>query len=287
VDRQQRRVLIGAIAAVLVLLAIGIVAFRRDQPTSVDLVAPAAIAVAHETVFIGDPGRHEIVRVGGSGRVASFADVDDPAAIAVAPDGQLVVADRARNVIRRIDPQDGSRRIIAGSGREGTDDTGHALAVEFSRPEGVAVGADGVVYIADSGNDRVVALDTRDDQVRAFAETDLRHPTALAVDSNGDLWVNDSGNHRVVRIDGETRAVVPAEHTFSGAAGLAAGPDGAVYLSDFYDKRTAHPDPDADWDRSNGRIYKIEATGAKPAPKIDVMLPMLTIFPPPASFIAG
>jgi putative membrane-bound dehydrogenase-like protein len=42
------------------------------------------------------------------------------------------------------------------------------------------------------------------------------------------------------------------------------GPEGAVYVADWHDKRTAHPDPDADWDRTNGRIYKIEAKGTKP-----------------------
>ena len=31
---------------------------------------------------------------------------------------------------------------------------------------------------------------------------------------------------------------------------LTVGPDGAVYLCDFHDKRTAHPDPDAEWDYS-------------------------------------
>ena len=35
------------------------------------------------------------------------------------------------------------------------------------------------------------------------------------------------------------------------------GPDGSVYISDWHDARTAHPDPDADWDRSNGRIYRL------------------------------
>ncbi len=48
---------------------------------------------------------------------------------------------------------------------------------------------------------------------------------------------------------------------------VTAGPDGSVYVADWFDKRTAHPDPDADWDRTNGRIYKIEAKGTKrPAP---------------------
>lgn len=35
------------------------------------------------------------------------------------------------------------------------------------------------------------------------------------------------------------------------------GPDGALYIADWHDARTAHPDPDADWDRSNGRIYRL------------------------------
>jgi putative membrane-bound dehydrogenase-like protein len=46
---------------------------------------------------------------------------------------------------------------------------------------------------------------------------------------------------------------------------LTVGPDGAIYVSDWHDARTAHPDPDADWDRSNGRIYRIAAKGTKRA----------------------
>ena len=47
------------------------------------------------------------------------------------------------------------------------------------------------------------------------------------------------------------------------------GPEGAIYVSDWHDSRTAHPDPDAEWDRSNGRIYRIAAKGTKPAASID------------------
>jgi len=47
-------------------------------------------------------------------------------------------------------------------------------------------------------------------------------------------------------------------------------PDGAVYVADWCDQRTAHPDPDADWDRSNGRVYRVSAKGTKPAPVPDL-----------------
>ena len=45
--------------------------------------------------------------------------------------------------------------------------------------------------------------------------------------------------------------------TWFGATDLCLAPDGAVFVCDFFDQRTAHPDPDARWDRSNGRVYKI------------------------------
>ena len=35
------------------------------------------------------------------------------------------------------------------------------------------------------------------------------------------------------------------------------GPDGALYVADWHDARTAHPDPDAEWDRTNGRVYRL------------------------------
>ncbi len=38
---------------------------------------------------------------------------------------------------------------------------------------------------------------------------------------------------------------------------LLTGPDAAVYVVDWYDKRAAHLDPRDTWDRSNGRIYRV------------------------------
>lgn len=48
------------------------------------------------------------------------------------------------------------------------------------------------------------------------------------------------------------------------------GPDGNVYLIDWYDKQACHlPQPEV-WDRTNGRIYKISYKGTKPLTGIDL-----------------
>ena len=51
--------------------------------------------------------------------------------------------------------------------------------------------------------------------------------------------------------------LLQANDTWFAPSDLTVGPDGAIYVADWHDSRTAHPDPDASWDRSNGRIYRI------------------------------
>lgn len=45
---------------------------------------------------------------------------------------------------------------------------------------------------------------------------------------------------------------------------LLTGPDGCVYVVDWYDQRASHLDPRDNWDRSNGRIYRIVHDRHKP-----------------------
>jgi putative membrane-bound dehydrogenase-like protein len=41
------------------------------------------------------------------------------------------------------------------------------------------------------------------------------------------------------------------------------GPDGSLFVADWYDKRANHVDPIDNWDKTNGRVYKIEYKGTK------------------------
>ncbi len=61
-----------------------------------------------------------------------------------------------------------------------------------------------------------------------------------------------------------------ANDTWFAPTDVTMGPNGAIYVADWHDSRTAHPDPDAEWDRSNGRIYRIAAKGTKPTAPIDI-----------------
>lgn len=70
------------------------------------------------------------------------------------------------------------------------------------------------------------------------------------------------------------------QDSWSGPTDVCYGPDGSIYVSDFYDQRTAHPDPDAQWDRSNGRIYRITLPNSASAAAVDLeALPSQELLP--------
>jgi hypothetical protein len=81
-----------------------------------------------------------------------------PGPLALGPNGDLYIADDARNEILERLP-DGRFQVVAGNGTAGfSGDGGPAQKAQLDRPEGIAVGSDGTVYVADSGNSRVRAV---------------------------------------------------------------------------------------------------------------------------------
>jgi sugar lactone lactonase YvrE len=84
---------------------------------------------------------------------------------------------------------------------------------QFRNPLGIAAEASGNVFVADTGNDRIVRLAYRDDRlsfVRAFGSTgsgrqQFRSPSDVAVGASGALYIADTGNDRIIEVtrDGE------------------------------------------------------------------------------------
>jgi hypothetical protein len=95
----------------------------------------------------------------GDGGPATAAQLDTPYAVAVAPDGSVVIADTGNHRIRRI-ALDGTISTLAGTGTAGFNgDGGPATSAKLSDPIGIAVTHDGSVLIAEQGTQRVRRVD--------------------------------------------------------------------------------------------------------------------------------
>ena len=71
-------------------------------------------------------------------------------------DGTVYVTELGSHKIRKITMSGGVATVstLAGSGQFGSTD-GPGASASFNGPEGVAVGADGAVYVADSGSNKI------------------------------------------------------------------------------------------------------------------------------------
>jgi sugar lactone lactonase YvrE len=188
-----------------------------------------------------------------------------PSGVAYDAAGNLYFADTNRQQVFES-TLGGALVVVAGTGTQGfAGDGGAATAAQLNSPQGVAVGNDGTLYIADTGNQRIRAVDTAgmittfagngaagfggDNGAAAAAIFD--HPAGLAIDSTGALLVCDTDNHRIRRIASGTVTTVAGNGVqgFAGdggaataaeldtPAGIAVAASGAVYIADTHNQR--------------------------------------------------
>jgi sugar lactone lactonase YvrE len=136
---------------------------------STGLYRPSGVAVAADgTPYVVDSGQRRVVAIRGGAPVwiagESEGFRDGPAAqarllpqhgIAVLGDGSLAVSDPGNYRVRRI--RGDAVTTLAGSGRHGTRD-GPGEAADLVLPTGLAVAADGTIYVADTGNGAIRAI---------------------------------------------------------------------------------------------------------------------------------
>jgi sugar lactone lactonase YvrE len=204
----------------------------------------------------GETGKLWQIKADGTAR-AIVENLETPSAIAPAPDGSLVVAETGAHVIRRVHPESGQTEIVAGTaGRAGYADGSGAQAL-FNGPIGVAVGNDGSIFVADTYNDRIRAIDTNGN-VRTLAggseqgfadaltgeQARFDTPCGIAVTLDGALLVADTGNHRLRRVEqnGSVRTIAGtgeamvsdgiSDASFNEPTGIAVASDGTIYVAD-------------------------------------------------------
>jgi len=210
---------------------------------------PSSLAFDHEgNLFVADTGNHAIRKIAKDGSVTTVAgdgtpgDQDGigraarfhgPVGIAVDDLGIVYVADTYNDRIRRIG-RDGSVTTIAGSGKPGNLDA-VGSAAGFDTPSALAVGSDGTLYVADTGNNAIrrIAADGTVTTIAAPAEGErrapLRRPVGLALTRDGYLYIAASSGGRILQLtpEGEVRPLPDADIP-PDADGF--GPDGTVQL---------------------------------------------------------
>jgi len=255
------------------------------------LNAPFGIAfAANGSLYISDHGNHRIRRVGpdgimttvagngtagfsGDGGAATQAKLYYPSGIAVTADGSLYIADLYNHRIRRVGP-DGIITTVAGNGTAGfSGDGGSAPQAALNFPHGIAVTADGSLYIDDTSNSRIrrvgpdgVITTVAGNGTAGFSgdggpalQASFNYPTAIAMGADGSVYIADRFNNRIRRIgpDGIITTIAGnGTAGFSGdggpafqaalyyPTGIAAAADGNLYVSEMLSNRVRRIGPD-------------------------------------------
>jgi sugar lactone lactonase YvrE len=184
----------------------------------------------------------------GDGGPATQAQLDDPDGLAVDGQGDVYIADSENQRVREV-TAGGIIRTIAGTGAAGfSGDGGPATAAQLATPDGVAVNADGNVYIADGANNRVRQV-TPAGVIRTVAGTgtagfsgdgdaataaELSLPVGLTLDSRGNLYIADSQNGRIRQVTpaGTITTVAGGGSTLGFPTAVAVDGTGVIYIAD-------------------------------------------------------
>jgi uncharacterized protein (TIGR03437 family) len=253
-------------------------------------------------VLVVDAGNHRVLLFSSGARTASrvWGQIDffsngingikpsglnTPLSVAVdysSPPFAVYVADTANHRVlgwrdsvrfRTGDPADfviGQPDLRTGAANFDTRGAPTPSRLTLSSPSGVAVGQDGVLYVADTGNNRVLRFRSPARQTgrilpdavlgqsdftsaasAAVSGSSLRSPGAVAVGPDGAVFVADTGNHRVlefssgsetgataVRVYGQPNAFSATPPTRSSAQtllapeGLFVDPAGNLFVAD-------------------------------------------------------
>jgi sugar lactone lactonase YvrE len=255
--------------------------------TSAQLNFPTAVAVdKNGDLYIADTMNHRVRRVeaatgtittlagtgqarfSGDGGPAAQAGLNEPAALALDGLGRLFIADQSNNRVRVVDLTTGVITTFAGTGSATYDGDGVPAAnASLAGPSGIVV-RDGVLYIADTFNGRIRAVDLAVGVIATVAgdggeyrfhspaeppSTSLSRPSGIAVDAHGALFVTDSDSHVVRRWDRGLRVIVrlagcgtatyggdggsALESGLSYPFGIVAAPDGSLLVADTFNHR--------------------------------------------------
>jgi uncharacterized protein (TIGR03437 family) len=128
----------------------------------------------------------------GDGGPATTARLNQPSNVAIDSIGNLYIADKANNRIRRVG-LNGTITTLAGTGAAGnTGDGGAAMMATLNGPTSVTFDPYGNLYIADTGNARLRMV-TSGGIIQSVPTPALTAPAYMMFDSAQNLYIADAG----------------------------------------------------------------------------------------------
>ncbi len=210
----------------------------------------------------------------GIGGPATDAGLSSPFGVAVDAEGCVYIADYLLHSVLKVDA-DGIINRVAGTGAAGySGDGGPATEARLRNPSGVAVDAEGAIFIVDYYSHCIRKVDAYgvittvagngtagySGDGGPAAEANLRYPTGVAVDVGGAIYIADRHNNRIRKVDANgviTTVAGDGTAGFSGDGGpaieaklrlprnLAVDAAGNIYIADT----------------GNYRVRKVDARG--------------------------
>ncbi|QDU25718.1 Virginiamycin B lyase [Anatilimnocola aggregata] len=216
----------------------GVAGFSGDDGPALkaQFKQPHSIALdPADNIYVADIGNHRIRRIDATlgvvttiagngerkppvdGERAAGNPMIGPRALIIA-DGTLWIALREGHSLWQMKFSDGLLKHVGGTGKKGfTGDGGPATAATFDGPKGIALGADKKLYVVDTENHAIRAIDTTAGLVTTIAgmgpkhkggsgdggpatEAKLDRPHGICVGPDGAVYIGDTLNHRVRRV---------------------------------------------------------------------------------------
>jgi sugar lactone lactonase YvrE len=232
-----------------------------DRFSPQGLNAPRAIATGiNGDLYVADSRNHRILHIGSDGNLikawGTFADqqagnvpigtFNEPWGVAVGPDGSVYVSDTWNHRIQKFDANGQPIKMWGQYGQPSPDIP--ESKTFFWGPRGIAVDSKGHVYVADTGNKRIVIFDSDGNYITEFGTAGLDpgqfdEPVGVAVGNDGTVYVTDTWNQRVQSFSpsGDGTTFVPlAQWDVNGWFGqsldnkpfIAVSPDNHVFVTD-------------------------------------------------------
>lgn len=200
--------------------------------------APTGVAIDNlGNVFFADSSQNAILEIpaGKTAAVALGSGLNAPTGVAVDGAGNVYVADTGNSQIVEIPVVNGAISTAAQTILISSSTT--VAGAKLSKPAGIAVDCLGNLYIADSGNKRVVFLPYVGGSDISFAHTlgsGMSSPSAITVDASGNVYVADAGNGDVYEVTAplSVSLQVTVASGYSTPSALALDASGALFVVD-------------------------------------------------------